>query len=264
MILFDTHCHLTDERFDADRADVFENMRRAGVELAVTIGEATQYAADVFELAAEHPGLYAAAGVHPEEVAHCAEDTFTALRALLARPKAVALGEIGLDYHYDDASPHDVQREIFLRQLVMARELGLPVIVHLRDAHGDAVELLRAHKNELPAGVMHCFSGSVDTARIYLDLGFYISFAGPVTFKNAAKLPEVARYVPADRILVETDSPYLAPVPVRGRRNEPAYVAHTAAAVAAIRGVDADDFARQALENGMRLFGIAPDAPRGM
>ena len=154
--------------------------------------------------------------------------------------------------------------DVFYKQLTLAREIGKPAIMHIRDGHGDALNLLRAHKNELPAGVMHCFSGSVEVAREYLDMGFYISFAGPVTFKNAAKLPDVAKYVPADRILVETDSPYLAPVPMRGKRNEPTFVQYTAARVAEIRGEDAQKFAERCLENGLKLFNIDPAAPRGM
>lgn len=262
-MLFDTHCHLTDERFEQDREQVLANMREAGVELAVVVGDGTQSEQPVFDLAARHPGLYAATGVHPQDALSFSEDTPEKLREWMALPKAVALGEIGLDYYYDNA-PHDVQLEVFLRQLLLAREVGKPAIMHIRDAHGDAVSLLRAHRSELPAGVMHCFSGSVETAREYLDMGLYISFAGPVTFKNAARLPEVAQYVPADRILVETDSPYLAPTPMRGKRNEPAFVRFTAEHIARLRGEDEEEFARKCLENGMNLFGIDPCAPRGM
>lgn len=262
-MLFDTHCHITDERFDEDREQVFAHMREAGVELAVCVGDGTLAEQAVLELAPQHPGLYAAVGVHPQDALRFDGDSLPRLRRWLAAPKAVALGEIGLDYYYDSA-PHEVQRDVFLSQLRLARELGKPAIMHIRDAHGDAVELLRAHKGELPAGVMHCFSGSVEVAREYLDMGFYISFAGPVTFKNAARLPEVARYVPAGRILVETDSPYLAPVPLRGKRNEPAYVRYTSARIAELRGEDPEEFAAQCLQNGLELFGIDPAAPRGM
>ncbi len=262
-MLFDTHCHLCDEHFDGALDEVFGAMREWGVELAVNVGDGTTDDQPVFELAANHPGLYAATGVHPQDALRFDDSTPQRLRQWLALPKAVALGEIGLDYHYDNA-PHETQLDVFLRQLLLARELNLPVIMHIRDAHGDATSLLRAHRAELPEGVMHCFSGSVETARIYLDMGFYISFAGAVTFKNAAKLPDVARYVPADRILVETDCPYMAPVPMRGRRNEPAFVRHTAARIAELRGVDAAEFGAQCLENGMKLFHIDPNAPRGM
>lgn len=262
-MLFDTHCHLCDERFEGELDAVFEAMREWDVQLAVNVGDGAAEAQPVFALAEAHPGLYAATGVHPQDALRFDAAAPDRLRRWLAHPKAVALGEIGLDYHYDNA-PHEVQLDVFLQQLNLARELRLPAIMHIRDAHGDAVELLRAHRAELPAGVMHCFSGSVETARIYLDMGFYISFAGAVTFKNAAKLPEVARYVPADRILVETDCPYMAPVPMRGQRNEPSFVRHTAARIAELRGEDADAFGAQCLLNGLKLFNIAPDAPRGM
>jgi TatD DNase family protein len=262
-MLFDTHCHLTDERFSEDIEQVIANMRKAQVELAVNVGDGTTDEQPVFDMAARHPGMYAATGVHPQDALKFDAESPARLRRWMSLPKAVALGEIGLDYYYDNA-PHDVQLDVFLRQLVIARELKKPVIMHIRDGHGDALALLRAHRGELPAGVMHCFSGSVETAREYLDMGFYISIAGPVTFKNAAKLPEVSRYVPADRLLVETDSPYLAPVPKRSKRNEPAFVQYTAAHIAELRGVDAEAFAAQCLENGIRLFGIDPAAPRGM
>lgn len=262
-MLFDTHCHLSDEKFVDDIDAVFENMRQAGVELAVNVGDGSADEQPVLELADKHPGLYAATGVHPQDALKFESDSLDKLRVWLSHPKTVALGEIGLDYYYDNA-PHEVQLDVFYKQLTLAREIGKPAIMHIRDGHGDALNLLRAHKNELPAGVMHCFSGSVEVAREYLDTGFYISFAGPVTFKNAAKLPDVAKYVPADRILVETDSPYLAPVPMRGKRNEPTFVQYTAARVAEIRGEDAQEFAERCLENGLKLFNIDPAAPRGM
>lgn len=262
-MLFDTHCHLSDEKFVDDIDAVFENMRQAGVELAVNVGDGSADEQPVFALAEQHPGLYAATGVHPQDALKFKADSLDKLRVWLSHPKAVALGEIGLDYYYDNA-PHEVQLDVFYKQLTLAREIDKPVIMHIRDGHGDALNLLRAHKNELPAGVMHCFSGSVEAAREYLNMGFYISLAGPVTFKNAAKLPDVAKYVPADRILVETDSPYLAPVPMRGKRNEPTFVQYTAARVAEIRGEDAQKFAKRCLENGLKLFNIDPAAPRGM
>lgn len=262
-MLFDTHCHLSDEKFADDIDAVIENMRNAGVELAVNVGDGSADEQPVFALAEQHPGLYAATGVHPQDALKFTDASPDRLRAWLKHKKAVALGEIGLDYYYDNA-PHDIQLDVFLKQLVLAREIGKPVIMHIRDGHGDALNLMRAHRSELPAGVMHCFSGSVEVAREYLDMGFYISFAGPITFKNAAKLPDVARFVPADRILVETDSPYLAPVPMRGKRNEPAFVGYTAARIAEIRGEDAQVFSERCLENGLKLFCIDPAAPRGM
>lgn len=262
-MLFDTHCHLSDERLASDIDSVFENMRQAGVELAVNIGDGTAETEDIFPLSLAHPGLYCATGIHPQDALKFGGETPDRLRAWLSHPKAVALGEIGLDYYYDNA-PHETQLKVFMDQLLLAREIKKPVIMHIRDAHGDAVELLRAHRAELPEGIMHCFSGSVETARIYLDMGFYISFAGPVTFKNAAKLPEVAKFVPDDRILVETDSPYLAPVPMRGKRNEPAFVRYTAQKIAELRGADPYEFSEMCLNNGIRLYGIDPAAARGM
>ena len=252
-MLFDTHCHLSDEKFVDDIDAVFENMRQAGVELAVNVGDGSADEQPVLELADKHPGLYAATGVHPQDALKFESDSLDKLRVWLSHPKTVALGEIGLDYYYDNA-PHEVQLDVFYKQLTLAREIGKPVIMHIRDGHGDALNLLRAHKNELPAGVMHCFSGSVEVAREYLNMGFYISFAGPVTFKNAAKLPDVAKYVPADRILVETDSPYLAPVPMRGRRCEPQYVEYVAECLAGLFGVDKAHVARQTTANAVRLF----------
>ena len=167
----------------------------------------------------------------------------------------VAVGEIGLDYFYD-LSPRDQQREVLIKQLALARRMNVPAVFHVRDAHGDMLEVLRERRGELPAGVMHCYSGSVESAKEYLDLGFYLSFAGPVTFKNAHKLQEAARFCPADRLLVETDSPYLTPVPLRGKRNEPAFVQYVAEVVAQLRGVSTEELADTAARNACRLFGI--------
>ena len=169
--------------------------------------------------------------------------------------RVVAVGEIGLDYFYD-LSPRDQQREVLIKQLALARRMNVPAVFHVRDAHGDMLEVLRERRGELPAGVMHCYSGSVESAKEYLDLGFYLSFAGPVTFKNAHKLQEAARFCPADRLLVETDSPYLTPVPLRGKRNEPAFVQYVAEVVAQLRGVSTEKLADTAARNACRLFGI--------
>ena len=166
------------------------------------------------------------------------------------------MGEIGLDYYYEN-SPREKQKEVLLRQMAFAKQQNVPVAFHIRDAHGDMLDLLRAHRSELPAGVLHCFSGSMETAREYLNMGFYLSFAGPVTFKNAARLQEVARFVPDDRFLIETDSPYLAPVPMRGRRNEPTYVQYVAGKLAELRDETPENIARAATENTCRLYGIA-------
>jgi len=257
MRLFDTHCHITDERFDGDRAAVIERMRAAGVERALLVGDGSKEEQPAFALAEEYDWMWAATGVHPHDASRWDEASRRRVEAWMAHPKAVALGEIGLDYHYD-LSPRDAQRQAFDDQLDMARRLDKPVILHIREAHGDATDMLTARwrAGRLPRGVMHCYTGSWESAKQYLAMGLYISFSGAITFKNAPKLSEVARNMPLDRLLVETDCPYMAPVPMRGQRNEPAFVAYTARKVAQIRGMDADELAYAAMENGRRLFGV--------
>lgn len=257
MRLFDTHAHITDERFDEDRQAVIDRLTEAGVELMLLVGDGSQEEQPVYPLAEAHPNFYAATGVHPHDASAWNAAARERIIRWMAHPKSVALGEIGLDYHYD-LSPRDVQRRAFDEQLDLAYELGKPVILHIREAHGDATDILTSHMKagRMPAGVMHCYTGSWESAKQYLAMGLYVSFSGAVTFKNAPKLSEVAVNLPADRILVETDCPYMAPVPMRGRRNEPAFVAYTAAKIAELRGVDAEELALQTLENGRRLFGI--------
>ncbi|MBR0463665.1 MAG: TatD family hydrolase [Clostridia bacterium] len=262
MRLFDTHCHITDERFDEDRDAVIARMREAGVELALVVGDAQTADQPAFELAEAHSWMYAATGLHPHDASKWTPEISDRIRAYMARPKAVALGEIGLDYHYD-LSPREAQRDVFDAQMDMAYELDKPVILHIREAHGDATDMMlqRHRAGRMPRGVMHCYTGSWESCKTYLDMGLYVSFSGTVTFKNAPKLWEVAKNLPADRILVETDCPYMAPVPMRGQRNEPAFVAYTARRVAELRGENEDAFAWQALLNGCRLFSIpAPES----
>ena len=257
MRLFDTHCHITDERFDEDRAAVIERMTAAGVQLCVLVGDAQTEAQPAFELAERYAWMYAATGLHPHDASRWDAEVADRIRRYMASPKAVALGEIGLDYHYD-LSPRDTQRDVFDEQLDMAYRLDKPVILHVREAHGDATDIMtrRWRAGSMPRGVMHCYTGSWESAKTYLDMGLYVSFSGAVTFKNAPKLWEVAKNLPADHILVETDCPYMAPVPMRGQRNEPAFVAYTARRVAELRGEDPDAFSLRALQNGCRLFGI--------
>ena len=257
MRLFDTHCHLNDGRFAEDREAVLSRMEEAGVELAVVVGDASNEEDPVFELARTNGGLYAASGLHPHDADKWSEELARRLEADLVREQAVALGEIGLDYHYD-FSPRETQKAVFDMQLEMAYRLSLPAILHIREAHGDATEILgaRARRGRLPCCVMHCYSGSWESAKGYLDMGMYISFSGSLTFKNAPRLTEVCRNMPLDRLLVETDCPYMAPVPLRGRRNEPAYVEHTARKAAQIREMDPEELALAALENGLRFFRI--------
>jgi len=272
--LFDTHCHIADPRFDGDRAETIERMRSAGVGRALVVADPREriYSgpeeeggvligvgneARVFALAERYDFLYAAIGVHPHNASGWDDEAEATVREHLTRPKCRLLGEIGLDYHYD-LSPRDVQREVFDRQLDIALEVGLPVQLHIREAHGDCLDMLRprAGAGRMPAGIMHCYTGSWESAKLYLDMGLYISLSGAVTFKNAPKLSEVAQKVPADRLLIETDCPYMAPVPLRGRRNEPAFIVHTFEKVALLRGEAPEALAEQLWANSQRIMGL--------
>ena len=255
MRLFDTHCHLDDERFDEDREQLIQALPEQGLVYCVTVGSDLASSERSIEIAHQYSHVYAAAGVHPHEASKAPEDYIDRLRYMLGQEKVVALGEIGLDNYYD-FSPRDLQRRILSQQLDLAYELNLPVILHVRDAHGDMVDLLRARGDRLPAGVLHCFSGSAESAAEYVKMGFYISFAGPVTFKNAGKLLLAAQSVPEDRILIETDSPFLAPVPMRGKRNNPALVRCVCDKMAALRGLGEEEMSELTCRNAMRFFGI--------
>lgn len=256
MGLFDTHAHPTDGRFDSDREQVLSRMRETGM-LCMCVGADMESSAQSVALARENEGIYAAVGVHPHDAKTFTQADVPQLTAWLTQePKVKALGEIGLDYYYD-LSPRDVQRDVFARQLDLAYDLGKPVILHVRDAHGDTLDVLRAQAGRLPHCVLHCCSASWESAKVYLNLGCMISFAGPVTFKRSVHLQEVARNVPLDRLMIETDSPYLAPEPVRGRRNEPANVSHICRFVASLRDMDAQALCDVTRENGKRFYGIA-------
>ena len=235
--LIDSHCHLDMDDFAADRADVVVRAASAGVVGMVTIGAGGPLEANhrAVALADTHASIYATVGVHPHDASQVTDAVLATIEALARRPKVVAIGETGLDYHYDH-SPRPQQRTAFARFIQLARALGVPVVVHLREADTDALQIMRSEEARDAGGVIHCFSGDAASARAFLDLGFFISFSGIVTFKNAAPLREVARIVPADRLMVETDAPFLAPVPCRGRRNEPALVVHTAQVLAEVRG----------------------------
>lgn len=255
MRLFDSHCHLDDEKFDADRETVLARLREAGVQKCVTVGSDIASSRRCLSLAQAHDFVYAAAGVHPHEAAK-AGDYLDDLAALLHEDKVVALGEIGLDYYYD-FSPRDTQKAVMLEQMALALALDKPCIFHIRDAHGDMIDLFRAQKT-LPRGIIHCFSGSAETAKEYLRMGFYISFAGAVTFKNARGLIDAALAVPIDRLLIETDSPYLSPEPLRGRRNEPANVRFTLKKLAQIKSIAPETLAETTYQNACKLYGVAP------
>ena len=262
MQLFDTHCHIADPAFDEDRAAVIQRFRDSGVARAVVVAdpcEETPNQKAVFALAEQYDFLYAAIGVHPHNADGWNDDAERTVCEYLRHPRCRLLGEIGLDYHYD-LSPRATQRDVFDRQLDIAFDWDIPVQLHIREAHGDCVDMLRtrARAGRMPAGIMHCYTGSWESARIYLDLGLYISLSGAVTFKNAPKLAEVAQSMPADRLLIETDCPYMAPVPLRGRRNEPAFLPHTLARVAELRKVGPDDLAGQIWQNANRILRLEP------
>ena len=242
MTLVDSHCHLNDPKFDEDRDAVIERALAAGVETMMVI--------DAPEFAAGYPFLYATIGVHPHEAAKATEETFARMRDLAAHPKVLAIGEIGLDYHYD-FSPRDVQHRVFERQLEIAAQFRKPVVIHTREAWEDTL----AHMPTLPnGGVMHCFTGTAEQAQQALERGFHLGFGGVLTFPKADELRAAARMTPDDRLLVETDCPYLAPVPYRGKRNEPAFVVETARRLAEVRGITFEALAALTTSNFKRLL----------
>jgi TatD DNase family protein len=256
-VYIDSHSHIEGTEFGADREAVIQRALEAGVEIIVCIGDG-EVAADshaaAFKVADEHSFIYTTVGVHPHEARLLNDKLCAQLVELAQHPKVIAWGEIGLDYHYDN-SPRDVQREAFRRQLRMARERRLPAVIHTREAEADTLAILdQEWKDSGLGGIIHCFTGTRRFAEAAIELGFLISFSGVVTFKNAKDLQETAKYLPLDKLLVETDSPFLAPAPYRGRRNEPAYVVETARAIAELRGIEVEEFARVTSENFARLF----------
>jgi TatD DNase family protein len=256
MRFFDTHAHLHFPDFAGDLDAVLERARAAGVRGMVTIGTDRETNGAVVEMAKRVPDVWATVGIHPHDAGEAAEADFDALERLaIQEPKVVGFGEMGLDF-FRNLSPPDAQRRVFRRQIDIARRVGMPLVIHCRDAHEETLAILDEERARETGGVMHCFSGDVEIARRCLDLGLYISLAGPVTYKNARALPDVARFVPEDRLVVETDCPYLPPTPHRGKRNEPAYVALTAAHVAGLRGTDPEAFGEALTANAAKLFRI--------
>ena len=252
MPIFDTHAHYDDSRFDGDRDAVLAALPEAGVELVLDPGCDLPSSRAAAALAERYGHVYAAAGIHPENCAGFQDADLAALRQLLAQPKVAAIGEIGLDYYWAENPPRDFQQMVFRKQLALAEELDLPVIVHDREAHGDSLSIIR----EFPAvtGVFHCFSGSPEMAEELLKRGWYLGFDGPITYKNARRAPEVAAITPLERMVVETDAPYLSPVSVRGRRNDSRYLPHVIAKLAEWKGVTPEEMTRITCENGKRLF----------
>ncbi len=252
--IFDTHAHYDDAAFDPDRGELLSSLPAQGVGLVVDPGCDLDSSRRAVELAEQYPHVYAAVGWHPENCAPYTRGSLDTLRTWAQSPKVVAIGEIGLDYHWEQNPPRELQQSVFRDQLALAQELSLPVIVHDRDAHADCLALVK----EFPRvrGVFHCYSGSVETAQELLRLGWYLGFDGPLTYKNAKKTVEVARVVPLDRVLLETDSPYLSPVPVRGTRNDSRNLRRVAAKFAELRGMDTEDVVALTRENGKRLFSL--------
>ncbi len=249
--IFDAHAHYDDKWFDEDRGALLSSLPENGVSYVVNASVDLATAKTAIEYAEEYPHMYACAGIHPENLDGLAPNYLDRLAELYKHPKVVAIGEIGLDYHWD--IPRELQNRIFEEQLILARELDAPVVIHDREAHGDVMELLRKYK---PKGLMHCFSGSVEMLKEVIKLGMSISLGGTVTFKNARVPVEVAAAVPIDRLLLETDAPYLSPVPFRGKRNDSRNIAYTAARIAEIRSMNAQELIDITTENAKRLYGI--------
>lgn len=252
-MLFDTHAHLNDERFDSVREDLVASLPQNGIGAYCEIGYDIESSKKAIELSEKYDYVYAASGVHPHDTDSLTENDMEVLKVLCSHEKNVALGEIGLDYYYDN-SKRENQRLWFDRQLSLAEEIDIPVTIHTRDAMKDTIDILKAHKNA--KGIIHCYSGSKESAKILLDMGFYISFAGPLTFKNANTAIEVAKYVPPDRMLIETDSPYLAPVPYRGKTNTPIYVAEVLKKLCEIKEISFDDLALITFANAKNVYRI--------
>ena len=250
--IFDSHAHYTDKAFNDDRTDMLGSLKESGICGVINCGADLESSQGSLALSREYDYVYFACGVHPEEVDGLPEDYIDILRNMAQDKKCVAIGEIGLDYYWRQDNK-DLQKKIFEEQILLAKELDLPIIVHDREAHEDTLIILKKHK---PKGVLHCFSGSVETAKEVLKLGMYIGLGGAVTFKNAKKPVDVAAMLPLDRLLLETDCPYMAPVPMRGKRNNSAYIQYVAEKIGEIKGVDPQDVTDNATENTKKLFGI--------
>lgn len=258
---FDTHAHYDDSRFDGDREQLLASLPEKGISLVLNPGITVESSLAAIALAERFPHVYAAAGIHPGDCGDAGESEVERIGALLRREKVVALGEVGLDYHWEDNPPREQQQRIFRAQLALAREADLPVIIHDREAHGDTLAVL----SEFPGlrGVFHCYSGSPEMAKELLKRGWYLGFDGPVTYKDPRNLLKVLAVTPVDRILLETDAPYLTPVPHRSKRNNSAFLPLIAAAAAAVKEMEPEALGRAAAENGRRLFGIPAPEERG-
>lgn len=255
MNVFDTHAHYDSGAFNGDRLELLAAMSSRGVELIVNPGCDLESSRTAVELSERFPFVYAAVGVHPSDCGEWEDSWLDELRSLAARPKVKAIGEIGLDYYWKENPPREHQQQVFHKQLELAEELDLPVIVHDREAHHDCLEVVRAHPKA--RGVYHCYSGSLEDAKVLVDKGWMLSFTGNITFKNARRAPDILRWLPLDRLMLETDAPYMAPEPYRGQRCDSTMIARSAETVAQLRGLTRDEVEAVTLENGKKFFGIA-------
>ncbi|MDY2814566.1 MAG: TatD family hydrolase [Dorea sp.] len=251
-MIFDTHAHYDDEQFDADREELLNSMAEQGVGTIVNVSASYPSCEQVTEMVQKYPFMYAAVGVHPDHVGDLNEETFARMKKLFANDKVIAVGEIGLDYYWDNES-HDLQKAWFLRQLELARELDLPVLIHSREAAADTMDIMKEHAEGM-SGVIHCYSYSKEMAREYVKMGFYIGVGGVVTFKNARKLKETVAEIPITSIVLETDCPYLAPEPNRGKRNNSAYIRYVAEEIARIKGITYEEVVAQTEENARKMY----------
>ncbi|RKD26638.1 TatD DNase family protein [Caminicella sporogenes DSM 14501] len=254
-MLFDSHTHLDDRKFDKDRDDVIKRAKENGISYIMNPGADYESSVRAVELADKYDMVYAAVGIHPHDAKTMDEMMLELLKAMTKKPKVMAIGEIGLDYHYD-YSPREVQKKWFREQIRLAKEVKLPIIIHDREANNDVMKILK-EENAFENGVLlHCYSGSAELAKEYIKLGAYISIAGPITFKNARKAVEVVQTVPIEYLMIETDAPYLTPVPYRGKRNETSYVRFIAEKIAEIKGISFEEVAQKTTENAKKYFGI--------
>jgi TatD DNase family protein len=254
-MLIDTHAHLNAIQYQEDLEEVIERAQSEGVEIIVVVGFDRETITRAIELADTYEFIYATVGWHPVDAIDMTDEGLKWIEELCSHPKVVALGEMGLDYYWDK-SPKDIQKEVFRKQIALAKKVKLPIIIHNREATADIIEILEEEKASEVGGIMHCFTGSVEVAKQCMDMNFYISFGGPVTFKNAKKPKEVAAEIPLDRLLIETDCPYLTPHPFRGKRNEPSYVKYVAEQIAELKGVTFEEIAQKTSDNAKRFFGI--------
>lgn len=254
-MLFDSHAHYNDERFNEDRDAVLSSMRENNVGLILNSCSSLDEVKDIFAICKKYPFVYASVGIHPHEAENLTEADMDLLKEYAENPCVKAIGEIGLDYYYD-FSPREIQQKWFARQVDIAREVDLPVVIHDRDAHKDSMDILRAHNVRDVGGVFHCYAGSVEMAREILDWGMYIAFGGTLTFKKSVRPIEVAKYVPLDRIVIETDSPYLTPEPHRGKRNSSLFIHYVAEKLAEVKGLSVEEVENATFENAKRCFKI--------